>query len=77
MPTLANSTFLDFTSYGTTTATTVEAAYGIGTHGVAAFQEINVAFILPRANDPTALLASNWATRETTLQQLKDNGTLW
>jgi hypothetical protein len=77
MPTLANSTFLDFTSYGTTTATTVEAAYGIGTHGVAAFQEINVAFILPRANDPTALLASDWATRQTTLQQLKDNGTLW
>jgi hypothetical protein len=76
MPTLANSTFLDFSSYGTTTATTVEAAYDIQ-HVVAASQDINVAFILPRANDPSALLSSNWATRQTTLQELRDNGTLW
>jgi hypothetical protein len=75
MPTLANSTFLDFTSYGTTTATTVEAAYHIT--GSLTSQDINVAFILPRANDPTDLLSSNWATRQTTLQQLKDSGTLW
>ena len=75
MPTISNSTFLDLTSYGTTTATTVEAAYHVP--GTPAFQDINVAFILPRANDPTALLTSNWATRQTTLQELKDNGTLW
>jgi hypothetical protein len=66
MPTLANSTFLDLTSYGTTTATTVEAAYGV--NGVEAVNNINVAFILPRANDPTALLSSNWATRQVALQ---------
>ena len=75
MPTIANSTFLDLTSYGTTTATTVEAAYSVS--GRPAFQDINVAFILPRANDPSALLSSNWATRQTTLQELRDNGTLW
>ena len=33
MPTLANSTFLDLTSYGTTTVTTVEAAYGVSGGG--------------------------------------------
>ena len=75
MPTIANSTFLDLTSYGTTTATTVEAAYSVS--GRPASQDINVAFILPRANDPSALLSSNWATRQTTLQELRDNGTLW
>ncbi len=75
MPTLENSTFLDLTSYGTTTATTVEAAFQVT--GTPAVSDVNVAFILPRANDPTALLTSNWATRQTTLEQLKDNGTLW
>jgi hypothetical protein len=75
MPTIPNSTFLDLTSYGTTTATTVEAAYHVS--GRPADQDVNVAFILPRANDPLALLSSNWATRQTTLQDLKDNGTLW
>jgi len=30
-----------------------------------------------RANDPTALLSSDWATRQTTLQDLKNDGTLW
>ena len=48
MPTIPNSTFLDLTSYGTTTATTVEAAYHVT--GLPASQSINVAFILPRAN---------------------------
>lgn len=75
MSTIPYSTFLDFTSNGTTTATTVEAAYNI--HGVLTAQDITVAFILPRANDPTDLLSSNWATRQTTLQHLKDSGTLW
>jgi hypothetical protein len=75
MPTIISSTFLDLTSYGTTTATTVETAFDV--RGVAAFDSVNVAFILPRANDPMALLTSNWATRQTTLQQLNDSGTLW
>jgi len=75
MPTINYSTFLDYTSYGTTRETTVEGAYHFT--GSLTSQDINVAFILPRANDPTALLASNWATRQTTLQDLKDSGTLW
>ena len=75
MPTLENSTFLDLTSYGTTTATSVEAAFHVT--GIPAVSDVNVAFILPRASDPTALLTSDWATRQTALEQLKDSGTLW
>ena len=74
---LPNSTYLDLTSYHTTTATTVAEAYGIQGPPVASTTILNVALILPRANDPTALLQGNWATRQTTLQQLEDNGTLW
>ena len=77
MPLLPNSTFLDFTSYGTTTATTVADAYGLSGPPIHATASINVAFVLPRANDPTALLASNWGTRQATLEQLNDSGTLW
>ena len=75
MPTISNSSFLDYSSYGTTTATTVEDAYHVT--GTTATHDIAVAFILPRANDPTALLDSNWATRQTMLQSLEANGTLW
>jgi hypothetical protein len=75
---LPYSTFLDYTSYGTTTATNVADAYHLSDiHAVSASDSINVAFILPRANDPTALLNSNWGTRQTTLEQLNDSGTLW
>ncbi len=78
MPLLPNSTFLDFTSYSTTTATTVADAYGLSGPPIhAAAASINVAFVLPRANDPTALLASNWGTRQAALEQLNDSGTLW
>src|SRR5215468_8702395 len=76
MPTIDYSTYLDFTSYGTTTATTVAAAYGISSPS-AATDPINVAFILPRANDATTLLSGNWAERQTALKQLNDSGTLW
>jgi len=75
--TLPNSTYLDLTSYHTTTATTVAEAYGIQGAPVPSDMTLNVALVLPRANDPTALLQSNWATRQTALQQLEDNGTLW
>ena len=75
--TLANSTYLDFTSYGTTTATTVAEAYHLSLPETAAWSTINVALVLPRVTDPTDLLTSDWATRQTTLQQLKDAGTLW
>ena len=64
---LPNSTFLEYTSHGTTAATTVAEAYGLSSPPVAATASINVAFVLPRANDPTALLESNWATRQKTL----------
>lgn len=75
--TLPNSTYLDLTSYHTTTATTVAEAYGIQGAPVPSDMTLNVALVLPRANDPTALLQGNWATRQTALQTLEDNGTLW
>ena len=74
--TLHHSTYLDLTSYQTTTATTVESAYGLGPP-VPSSTTINVALILPRANDPSALLSSDWATRQATLAQLESSGTLW
>src|SRR5258708_9859086 len=75
---LPYSTFLDYTSYGTTTATNVADAYHLSDiHTASASDTINVAFILPRANDPTALLDSNWATRQTPLHPLNDSRTLW
>src|SRR5882724_4959440 len=56
---LPYSTFLDYTSYGTTTATNVADAYHLSDiHAAPASDTINVAFILPRANDPTAVLDS-------------------
>ncbi len=68
--------YLDYTSYGTTTASTVLDAYHLsGTYD--AQSSINVAFILPRANDPAALLESDWGTRQTTLAELNAQGTLW
>lgn len=73
---LANSSYLDFTSHGTTTAKSVWDAYQL-TGSVTAAPTVNVALVLPRANDPTALLAGDWASRQTTLQQLEHDGTLW
>ncbi|MBI2740970.1 MAG: hypothetical protein HYX38_31100 [Rhodospirillales bacterium] len=75
---LANSTFLDYTSYGTTSETDVVVAYDIGSYVAAAPTDtVNVALTLSRANDPTTLLASDWATRQTTLAELNASGTLW
>src|SRR4029077_3400841 len=69
-------TYLDYTSYGTTTAGTVLDAYHLtGTY--AAESSINVAFILPRASDPTTLLTSDWGARQSTLADLNAHGTLW
>src|SRR4051812_46352247 len=77
MPTVVeNSTFLDLTSYGTTTATTVAEAFHL-TGTSPAHDDVNVAFILPPANDPTALLSGNWASRQTALQHLNDSNSLW
>lgn len=76
---IANSTYLDFTGYRITDETTVEAAYGLDPGEVRAFNGatdggINVAIILERANDPTALLDSNWATRQQSLGDLGTDG---
>ncbi|MPZ38505.1 MAG: hypothetical protein GEU95_10615 [Rhizobiales bacterium] len=78
MPEIPNSLFLDLTSYGTTTYTSttrVEDVYHVTAHD--ASETVNVALILPRANDPTALLESDWATRQATLAELNANNTLW
>lgn len=72
---LANSTYLDFTGYRVTNQTSVEAAYGItGTTPTFGF---NVALVLERNADPTALLSQNWATRQQGLADLNSSGTLW
>lgn len=78
---LANSLFLDFTSYNMTeyTASTLvqQAYFGSAGAPLAATESVNVAIVLPRANDPSELLAGNWASRQQALQQLNANGTLW
>ncbi|SEO92915.1 hypothetical protein SAMN02990966_03303 [Rhodospirillales bacterium URHD0017] len=67
---LANSTFLDFDSYRSTAS--------VPTNGtpLASFA-FNVALVLDRANDPTALLAESWGARQHDLKVLNDSGTLW
>lgn len=74
--TLPNSTYLDLTSYQTTLATTPEGAYNLNPPTLSTMT-LNVALILPRANDPSALLSSDWATRQATLAELQSSGTLW
>jgi hypothetical protein len=67
---LPNSSYMDFSSWrsGATAPT--------GGTPVAAFT-LNVAIILERANDPTALLEAGWASRQQQLDALNDSGTLW
>ena len=67
---LPDSTYLDFTSYRS------GAAPLSGGTPVAHFT-MNVALVLDRANDPTALLDSNWGSREQQLAALNQSGTLW
>src|SRR5260221_10216746 len=78
MTVLTNSTFLDFTSWNSVPAgTSITSAYGVTGSFSTTSSTINVALVLPRANDPTALLESNWATRQKTLADLNAHGTLW
>src|SRR5258707_11003745 len=67
---LPNSSYLDFDSWrsGATAPT--------GGAPVTSFT-LNVAIILERANDPTALLNAGWASRQRQLDTLNDYGTLW
>jgi hypothetical protein len=67
---LPDSTYLDFNSYR-------GDATPLGGGTPASSFTFNVALVLDRANDPTALLNSNWGTRALQLETLKDNGTLW
>ena len=67
---LANSTYLDYDSY----RSDAPSPTGAGAIGNFTF---NVALVLDRANDPTALLQSDWASRQQQLETLTDSGTLW
>ena len=67
---LAKSTYLDLTSYRGNaplpTSTGPDDSFSF-----------NVALVLERANDPAALLASDWASRQAQRETLKADGTLW
>lgn len=66
MGVLSHSTYLDFTSGGSSLVTTP------GGSGVGSAFVLNVALVMERANDPTSLLESSWATRQKSLQALGD-----
>ena len=77
---IENSSYLDFTSYRITDATTVPDAYGFtGESRIPSGEPFytNVALVLPRANDPTDLLAGNWASRQQALKDLNADSALW
>ncbi|MBN8749897.1 MAG: hypothetical protein J0I65_20615 [Variovorax sp.] len=67
---LANSTYLDLTSYRGNaplpTPTSLNESFSF-----------NVALVMERANDPTALLEADWGARQAQLETLKSNNTLW
>jgi hypothetical protein len=78
--TVDQSTFVDFTGYRITTATTAEAAFNITDGRLFNNQTeygYDVALVLPRVQDPTALLAGDWGSRQLALQALNNSGTLW
>lgn len=77
---IENSSYLDLSGYRITDATSVEQAYGLtGGQPLPSDESfvVNVALMLPRANDPTDLLAGDWGSRQQALQQLRADGTLW
>ena len=66
---LPNSSYLEFTSY--------RGNGSLPTDGTAVSSfSFNVALVLERANDPSALLEANWATRQQQLSAM-DEDTLW
>lgn len=80
MGAIADSTYLDFAGWHTTTDTTVAAAYGYEpgyAFRPASSVTMNVAIVLNRENDPTALLAMDWGDRQKALADLNASGTLW
>ena len=67
---LPDATFLDFMSY--------RSGAAMPSGGTAAHNfTFNVALTFDRANDPTALLNSGWASRQQQLDTLNDHGSLW
>ncbi|MFO1158771.1 MAG: M10 family metallopeptidase C-terminal domain-containing protein [Reyranellaceae bacterium] len=69
---LANATFLDLASWRTNDTT--EPTWGVPITGPVT---LNVALVLERANDPSALLGQGWAARAQALAELNAQGKLW
>ena len=81
---LSSSTFLDFSGYRLVSDTSasslaaITAAYDLGAGTISSSGTLNIALVVDRANDPTDLLNSNWATRQQTIAQLNANGgSIW
>lgn len=80
MSEITNSTYLDFMSWRYNDATTVPEAFGFSsghTYALDADVRINLAFMIDRANDPSDLLALDWADRQQALASLEATGALW
>ncbi|TCT02982.1 DUF4114 domain-containing protein [Aquabacter spiritensis] len=75
---IQNSSYLQFTGYSLVDlSATVQHAYRFGDSDYETADSsdlINVAIILPRANDPTALLEADWGTRQQMLAELGSDG---
>ena len=67
---LPKSSYLDLTSYQG------NAPLPTGTP-LSGSIKINVALVLERANDPTALLEADWGARQKQLAALNESGSLW
>ncbi len=68
---LASSSFLDYASWRSNTS---NEPTGVA---IEAPVTLNVALVLNRANDPTALLGKSWGERQKELKELGDSGDLW
>ncbi|MBY0323739.1 MAG: M10 family metallopeptidase C-terminal domain-containing protein [Reyranella sp.] len=69
---LENASFMDFSNWRSNAAG--PPTFGVPITGPVV---LNVALVLDRAEDPTALLSGNWATRQRELATLTESGTLW
>ena len=65
---IEKSDFMSFVGYRTTSATTAVEAFDITDGGPATSCGIDVAIMLHRGEDPTAMLAGDWASRQKALQ---------
>jgi hypothetical protein len=76
---ILNSSYLDFTGWRLTDATTVVEAYQLDPAEVrlSSWASINVALVLSRNEDPADLLAQDWGARQKMLAEHQTNGTLW